>query len=119
MTDFETLADCDMSIYSTEIFTALMSDIFKIKYAQVLQVNTVKEFDAKKEEKVEDFFNGYYYIIDKYDVLKALFTQTVDVLEDNQSNFKKNLLDTLKIMDNSKFAELAEDSKCPVDGNVV
>lgn len=119
LADFDTLADCDMSIYATEIFTALMSDIFKIKYAQVLQVNTVKEFDAKAQEKVEDFFNGYYYIIDKYDVLKALFTQTVDVLESNQKAFKKNLLDTLKIMDNSKFAELAENSKCPTDGNVV
>lgn len=119
LSDYETLADCDMSIYATEIFTALMSDIFKIKYAQVLQVNTVKEFDAKKKERVEAFFKGYYYIIDKYDVLNALFPQTVSVLEDNQNYFKTNLLDTLKIMDNSKFAELAGDSKCPESGNMV
>ena len=119
LSDFDTLADCDMSIYATEIFTALMSDIFKIKYAQVLQVNTIKEFDAKKEERVEAFFKGYYFIIDKYDVLSALFPQTVSVLEDNQNYFKTNLLDTLKIMDNSKFAELAEDSKCPAGGNMV
>jgi hypothetical protein len=45
-----------MSIYATEIFTALMSDIFKIKNAQVLQVNTVKRFNANTSERVEDFF---------------------------------------------------------------
>ena len=118
LSDSQTLADCDMSIYATEIFTALMSDVFKIKYAQVLHVNTVKEFDAKSQEKVEDFFKGYYYIIDKYDVLKALFPQTVDVLESNQ-RYYKNVLDSIKLMDNSKFAELAEASKCPADGNMV
>ena len=117
--DYQNLADCDMSIYATEIFTAIMSDIFKIKYSQVLQVNTVKNYDAKKPKRVEDFFKGYYYIIDKYEVLKALFPQTVDVLENNQDYFKRNLLDKLVIIDNSKFADLAEDSWCPVAENLV
>jgi hypothetical protein len=107
-----------MSIYATEIFTALMSDIFKIKYAQVLQVNTVKDFDAKTPEKVQDFFKGYYYITDKYKVLKALFPQTIDVLESNQKYYK-NVLGEVKIMDNNKFAELAENSGCPITGNMV
>ena len=118
LSDFETLSDCDMSIYATEIFTALMSDIFKIKYAQVLQVNTTKNFDAKTPERVQDFFKGYYYIIYKYQELKSLFPQTVDVLESNQKYYK-NVLDTIKIMDNTKFAELAESSGCPITGNMV
>ncbi len=118
VTDFETLSDCDMSIYATEIFTAIMSDIFKIKYAQVLQVNTVKNFEAKTPERVQDFFKGYYYIIQKYQELKKLFPQTVEVLESNQEYYK-NVLDTVKVMDNSKFAELAEGSGCPITGNMV
>jgi hypothetical protein len=107
-----------MSIYATEIFTALMSDIFKIKYAQVLQVNTTENYDGKISERVEDFFKGYYYILDKYEVLKKLFPQAVDVLESNQKVYK-NVLDTVKIMNNSEFAKLAEDSGCPVSGNMV
>lgn len=118
LSDYDTLADCDMSIYATEIFTALMSDIFKIKYAQVLQVDTVENYDAETPDRVQDFFKGYYYIIDKYDVLKALFPQSVEVLESNQKYYK-NVLDSVKLMDNSKFAKLAEDSGCPTSGNIV
>ena len=116
--DFQTLSDCDMSIYATEIFTAIMSDVFKIKYAQVLQVNTVKDYDANAEERVEDFFKWYYYILDKYEVLKSLFPQTVDVLESNQ-NYYKNVLENMNILDNSKLAELARDSECPATSNMV
>lgn len=119
LADSETLWDCDMSIYATEIFTALMSDIFKIKNAQVLQVNTVKRFNANTSERVEDFFGWYFGILDKYNVLKSRFPQTVDVLEKNQDYFKRNLLDKLKILDNSKFAELAEDSGCQPTENMV
>jgi hypothetical protein len=43
----------------------------------------------------------------------------VDVLEKNQDYFKRNLLDKLKILDNSKFAELAEDSGCQPTENMV
>ena len=118
LSDFDTLSDCDMSIYATEIFTAIMSDIFKIKYAQVLQVNTVKNYDARTPDRVQDFFKGYYYILDKYQVLKALFPQTVDVLESNMKYYK-NVLDDLIIMENTKFAELAENSGCPVSANMV
>ncbi len=118
LSDSMNLSDCDMSIYATEIFTAIMSDIFKIKYAQVLQVNTVKNFEAKTPERVQDFFKGYYYIIQKYQELKKLFPQTVEVLESNQEYYK-NVLDTVKVMDNSKFAELAEGSGCPITGNMV
>jgi hypothetical protein len=32
-----------------------MSDLFKIKYAQVLDVNTSENFESDKNKKVEDF----------------------------------------------------------------
>jgi hypothetical protein len=47
--------DCDMSIYASEIYSAIMSDIFKIKYAQVLHVNTAEDFNP--EEKVLEFMS--------------------------------------------------------------
>ena len=33
LVDDKSLQDCDMSIYATEIFSAIMSEVFKIKYA--------------------------------------------------------------------------------------
>jgi len=46
-----------MSIYATEIFSAIMSEVFKIKYAQVFQVNTVKKFDEKEKDRVRAFMS--------------------------------------------------------------
>jgi hypothetical protein len=37
-----------------------MSDLFKIKYAQVLHVDSNENFEAKK--KVEEFMKGYFLI---------------------------------------------------------
>ena len=118
LSDSETLADCDMSVYATKIFDAIMSDIFKIKYAQVLQVNTVENYDKNTPERVEDFFKGYYYILQKYEELKALFPESVGVLESNQKIYK-GVLDTVLLIDNSKLAELANDSGCSSTGDVV
>jgi hypothetical protein len=47
--------DCDMSIYASEIYSAIMSDIFKIKYAQVLNVDTTEDFNS--EDKVVQFMS--------------------------------------------------------------
>ena len=106
-----------MSIYATEIFSAIMSDIFKIKYAQVLHVDTTKNFESEYRSKVEAFMSGYYNMnpIDwDYRRLKATFPQTISVLESNQKYYKK-VLDTMKIIDNSLLADKALDSDCPVD----
>ena len=35
------LNNCDMSVYATEIYSSIMSDIFKIKYAQVLNFEII------------------------------------------------------------------------------
>ena len=118
LSDFDTLSDCDMSIYATEIFTAIMSDFFKIKHAQVLQVNTVEGYSEKRKEMVEDFFRWYYDIKSEYEVLKKTFPQSVEVLESNMDTHKKTL-DALKIINNSELATMAENTGCPEDGNFV
>jgi hypothetical protein len=42
-----------MAIYATKIYYAIMSDVFKIKYAQVLNVDVYENFVA--DDKVKDF----------------------------------------------------------------
>jgi hypothetical protein len=44
-----------MSIYATEIFSSIMSDMFKIKYAQALSVDSSENF-ADVEERITAFF---------------------------------------------------------------
>jgi hypothetical protein len=44
-----------MSVYATVIFSTIMSDIFKIKYAQVMDVDGSENFDSNK--KVEEFMH--------------------------------------------------------------
>jgi hypothetical protein len=36
-------------MYVTEIFSAIMSDVFKIKYAQIFHVDSVNGFENKKK----------------------------------------------------------------------
>ena len=107
------LSDCDMSIYATEIFSTIMKDIFKIKYAQVLHVNTVQNFDV--QNNVMDFMSGYFNMNESYIFKINNFSQTIDVLQSNQKYYKK-VLDTVKIIDNSSLASMALASKCPAVG---
>ncbi|MBR4633498.1 hypothetical protein IKO50_00615 [bacterium] len=46
-----------MAVYATKIYSAIMTDLFKIKYAQVLDVNTAKNFDSEWRQKIEDFMH--------------------------------------------------------------
>ena len=50
--------------------------------------------------------------------MKKDFRQVVDVVKSNQEYYK-NVLKTIKIIDNSKMVELAEKSKCPLDKDMV
>ena len=92
LVDFQNLEDCDLSVYATDIFSAIMSDIFKIKYAQVLHVDTAYNFESTYREKVQAFMSGYYNITEvnwgDYNRLKATFPQTISVLESNQKYYK-------------------------------
>lgn len=110
--------DCDMAVYATKIYSAIMTDLFKIKYAQVLDVDTTKNFDSEWKQKVVDFMSWYYLIHKTYDELKDTYPKTVAILESNQKYYKK-VLDTVKIIDNSKLADLAKTSRCPVKWNMV
>ena len=105
LADDKSLQNCDMSVYATEIFSAIMTDIFKIKYAQVLNVDSVENFDV--EEKIQSFMHGYFNYNDKFDNLKKTFPKTMDVLKADQKYYKK-VLDTVKLIDNSKVAECPE-----------
>jgi hypothetical protein len=49
-----------------------------------------------------------------YDELKDMYPKTVAILESNQKFYKK-VLDTVKIIDNSKLADLSKKSKCPTN----
>lgn len=110
------LNKCDIGIYVTKIFEWLMSDLFKIKYAQVLHVDSSENFDAKK--KVEEFMKGYFMIDGWYDkYLKKNYSKTISALESDQKYYK-NVLNSVKIIDNSKMVSLAKRSGCLSGWNI-
>jgi len=118
-----TLADCDMSIYATKIYAWIMTDLYKIKYAQVLDVNTTKNFETDYYKKVLNFMSWYYLFENNetfydYQKLKAEYPKTISILESNQ-RYYKNVLDTVKIMNNTLLADKAEASWCPIMWNMV
>ena len=104
------LNDCDMSIYATQIFSTIMSDLFKIKFAQVLHVNKSENFS--KSEIVSNFMKWYLDIKTPYSNLRKEYPQTIGVLESNQKHYK-SVLDNVKILNNSNLSSLAEESGCP------
>lgn len=107
--DDPSLQDCDMSMYATEIYSTIMSDIFKIQYAQVLNLDKSEDFDVA--QKIEDFMSWYFGYQEKYTDLKNKFPQTVNVLKSNQKYYK-TVLDSVKIINNSELVSLAENSNC-------
>lgn len=115
--DGQNLDDCDMSIYATEIFSAIMSDVFKIKYAQIFHVDSVESFQKDKKKRVWAFLSWYFGMDDEKKVIKD-FPDTVGVIDSNQQYYK-SVLKSLKLLDNSKLAKMAEESWCPSDKVIV
>ena len=118
LNDDYNINDCDMYIYATEIYYAIMSDIFKIKYAQVLNVDTTEDFNS--EDKVVQFMSWYFnYFKKDFNELNAdyPYKQTIGVLQSNQK-FYKRVLDTVKIINNSELANIALESRCPKNINM-
>ena len=107
-----------MAIYATKIYSAIMSDLYKIKYAQVLNVNTVQDFPSLWQRKIENFMTGYRLSQKEYRDLKDEYPKTISILKSNQQYYK-NVLNTVKILDNSKLADDAANSKCPIDKNMI
>ena len=110
------LNECDMSIYATDIFSAIMSDIFKIKYAQVFSVDSVKNF-PNIEKRMESFFSWYFSITDGYKKIKDQYPQTLDVVNSNQKYYKK-VLEKLRVLNNSELADI-DNNSCAIWWNKV
>jgi hypothetical protein len=118
LNDEPDINDCDMSIYATEIYSAIMSDLFKIKYAQVLHVNTTEDF--KPEDKALEFMSGYFdYYKESWKELNTEYpyAQTLRVLQSNQQYYKR-VLNTVKIINNSVLADIALKKNCPKNVNM-
>ncbi len=113
--DNPSLNGCDFSIYVTKIFGWIMSDLFKIKYSQVLHVDTNENFDGKK--KVEEFMSGYFLISEWYDKLKKNYSKTVSILESDQKYYK-DVLNSLKIIDNIRLSNESKKSWCWIEKNI-
>ena len=112
----EWIPDCEMSLYATEIFTAIMSDLFKIEYAQVLHVDSVKNFD-KKESRILAFLSWYFNITDAYTNVQPLYPQTIEVIDSNQEYYKR-VLGTIKLLNNEELVDRVEKSWCPLTWNM-
>ena len=110
------LDDCDMSIYAAEIFSAIMSDVFKIKYAQIFHVDSVETFQKDKKKRMVDFLSWYFNMTDEKKIKD--FPDTVDVINSNQQHYK-SALKNLRLLDNSKLAKMAVESGCPITWDVV
>ena len=109
------ITDCDIAVYAAKIYAGVMSDIFKVKYAQALHVDGVRNYEKRK--KVEEFMHGYYLIDNTYEEIKTLYPKTVAILESNQE-YHKNMLNSLNLLDNTKLVKMAQSSGCPVDKNM-
>ena len=111
--DESSLNNCDFSVYIAEIFDTIMSDIFKIKYSQVLHVDSINGIDSTDKKKIESFLSWYFNFTEEYEKLEKFFPQTIDVLKSNQSYYKK-VLNSVKILNNDKLSDLAKSSWCPM-----
>ncbi len=109
------LNDCDLGIYVTKIFEWIMSDLFKIKYAEVLHVDTNEKYNSN--EKVENFMKEYFSISGWYKDLKKNYSKTISILESDQKYYK-DVLSSVRIINTSKLAGLVKEGKCPVGWNV-
>ena len=102
----KTLNECDIPLYSSEIFSSIMSELFKIMYAQSLHVNSTEWFSSKtdKQERVREFLKWYFKMDYDYSDLKSLYPDTIKTISSNQQTFK-NMLWSLKLLNNSAFNE--------------
>ena len=84
---------CDMSIYATKIYSSIMSDLYKIKYAQVLHVDASEGSLWNRKSKIEDFMAWYSFSkkneVEKYQDLKNYTSKTISILKSNQMYYKK------------------------------
>ena len=114
--DNKWIPDCEMSIYATEIFSAIMSDVFKIKYAQVFHVDSVEKFEDK-ETRIMEFLSWYFNIKEEYQNVQPKYPQTFEVIDSNQEFYKK-VLKNIKLINNEWLVEKVSESWCPMTWNM-
>jgi hypothetical protein len=101
---------CDLNRYTSRIFTALMSDIFKIKWANFVGVRSVKLAD--KKERIDTLFSSYFAMEnDKLPSFQLTYPKTSAMIDNNQQHFVKSL-QSLKLLDadNLSTVECSETS---------
>lgn len=93
---------CDLNRYTSRIFTVLMSDIFKIKWANFVGVRSVKLAD--KKERIDTLFSSYFAMdSDKLQSFQRDYPKTSAMIDNNQQHFVKSL-QSLKILDSDKLS---------------
>jgi hypothetical protein len=122
----ESNESCDIARYSSRVYTTLMSDIFKIKWAHFLQVESAKVF-AEKTDRIakvfEVFFATQLSTANRRDYL-LLYPKTAAMIDNNQQFFFKSL-QSLVMLDNDKLfaAAIEEDEdgllRCHLTGAIV
>ncbi len=95
------MEDCDIHRYVTKIYTAVMGEIFKIKWAHVVQIYTSKTISEEATKRIAKVFSGYFNMPPSEDYKKK-FPTTSAMIDRDQKFFAKTLK-TLFIVDNDKL----------------
>ena len=115
--DNPSLSECDIEIYATKIYSAIMTDLYKIKYAQVLNVDKSQDFASNWQRKIEDFMTWYHLSEEEYEKLKNKYPKTISILKSDQMYYS-NVLDKVLIINNSLLSQKAKESGCPTAWNM-
>lgn len=97
--------ECDLSRYTSRVFSALMSDIFRIKRANFLGVRSSKLIG--KKERIDALFAAYFAMEGStLPDFQLTFPKTTSMVDSNQQFFVKSL-QRLKVLDLEKLLDLS------------
>jgi hypothetical protein len=110
---------CDLARYTSKIYLALMSDIFKIKQAEILQVSSLESFKSK-EDRIALIFETYFHKNEtEKNSYQKDFPKTTTMIDNNQKILYKTL-QSLVLLDNENIFKQSQESKiCTLSGNSV
>jgi hypothetical protein len=111
---------CDILRYASKVYTSLMSDVFKIKWAHFLQVYSIKGAVADKYERVANVFKVFFATQESNKGDYFLFYPKTAAMIDNNQQFFMKSLQSLVMLDNDELLEKAVEAGCvpPLDGQV-
>jgi len=96
------MKDCDIYRYVTKIYTAVMSEIFKIKWAHVSQIYTSETISEDMTKRVAAVFSGYFNMRLEEKEYQKKFPATSTMIDRDQKFFAKTLK-TLFIINNDEL----------------